>query len=172
MKILTYMAYTYFALVIFIFIIDIIRWFIEEHSARKELIRKSKIMESNIKAKNISITKADVDKANFATCNSIPTIPTKNVLCDPFELKPYSCIFVKFRYGNTAKPILLSINGTSHIIYDKDNKENEICEGEVVLFVFDGEYWQIVKEVSDEDGDDKYVKNMQKMLQNNEAQER
>lgn len=90
----------------------------------------------------------DVDAMYYGTCSTSYSTAAKTVTCSDFVLKTGATIAIRFTYYNSAASPTLNVNGTgAYSIMACATTAPEIYywrSKQVVLFCFDGSYWQIV----------------------------
>lgn len=84
----------------------------------------------------------------YGTCATAAATVAKVVTCSDFELETGATIAVKFTYYNTGASPTLNVNGTGDIAIKQYGSTAASTymwrSGEVVLFVYNGSYWELI----------------------------
>lgn len=121
-------------------------------AALNELVLKTKALVDAVKGTAESALSAAQTASTEAklhgTCETDAEANEKVVVCDDLtELATGTQIAIKFTYANTAGTATLNVNGTgakSVIWLGSDSVTNAWVAGEVCLFEYDGDNWNLV----------------------------
>lgn len=104
-------------------------------------------IDGNITADNLDLD-IDVPPFYYGTCATAAATVAKVVTCSGFVLETGATVAVKFTYYNTGASPTLNVNGTGAIAIKQYGTTAASTymwrSGEVVLFVYNGSYWELI----------------------------
>ena len=104
-------------------------------------------IDGNITADNLDLD-IDVPPFYYGTCATAAATAAKVVTCSGFVLETGATIAVKFTYYNTGASPTLNVNSTGAIAIKQYGSTAASTymwrSGEVVLFVYNGSYWELI----------------------------
>ena len=104
-------------------------------------------IDGNITADNLDLD-IDVPPFYYGTCATAAATVAKVVTCSGFVLETGATIAVKFTYYNTGASPTLNVNSTGAIAIKQYGSTAASTymwrSGEVVLFVYNGSYWELI----------------------------
>ena len=102
-----------------------------------------------IEASNLNAIQNELIRAAaYGACSTAAATAAKTVAVSGFVLETGAKVSVKFTYANTASSPTLNVNSTGAKSIMRNGTTNAASgdwkAGEVVDFVYDGSYWQMV----------------------------
>ena len=96
-----------------------------------------------------AVTSNAVNSVYYGTCSTAAATSAKSITCSDFVLETGATVYVKFTYANTVSSVTLNVNSTgAKTVYwgSSTNCSYTWQANETVGFVYDGTYFQMIKD--------------------------